>query len=421
MASRYLRAKRKERFFSLITAISLAGVALGTFSLTVALSVMSGFEQALRARLLAFTPRLTVTVKERQDGAFLDRLSRRLKGVAGITDAAPFAASKVLVVSSDLEGRPAYVSGATLRGLAPGQSPILGELSRALVAGSLRALAEPRQGAGRGRAAGEAGALPGAVLGESLALELGLRLGDPIIVVSPASLGTGLGGPRLERFAVVGLVYSGMYEFDASLVAVALERARFLLKGDPLLEQGVELRSRSLFAAPRLRRELQAELGGGYAVRDWTQANAPLFAALKLEKFTYFLVLLLMVLVAAFNIVATLAMVALERRREIAILSAMGARGSSVGLIFLCQGGLLGLVGTALGAGAGWAACLLIGRYHLIRLPADLFMVSSVPVRLSAANFLAVVGAALLLSLAAALLPALKARALSPVEVIRYE
>ena len=154
---------------------------------------------------------------------------------------------------------------------------------------------------------------------------------------------------------------------------------------------------------------------------DWTQANAALFSALKLEKFTYFLVLMLIVLVAAFNIVATLVMVVMERRKEIAILRAMGARAGSVAAIFLCEGAALGLTGTAVGVLGGFVTSFLIGKYHLIHLPADMFMVSAVPVRLYPINFLAVAAAAVVLCLGASLYPAFKARTLSPVEIIRYE
>jgi len=162
-------------------------------------------------------------------------------------------------------------------------------------------------------------------------------------------------------------------------------------------------------------------LGSGYEVKDWTQTNASLFSALKLEKFTYFLVLLLIVLVAAFNIVATLVMVVIERRKEIAILRAMGARARSIAAIFLAEGAALGVVGTVIGVGSGFLTSYLIGKYHLIHLPADVFMVSSVPVRLYASNFIAVAVASIALCIAAGLYPALQARALSPVEVIRYE
>jgi lipoprotein-releasing system permease protein len=263
--------------------------------------------------------------------------------------------------------------------------------------------------------------LPGAIVGKSLAFDLGLRVGDAIVVISPASLGAGAGAPRLRRFVIGGLFYSGMYEFDASLIFVALKDGQALLADDPQLERGLEVRVRSPFEAPTIGRQIAASAGAGFTVKDWTENNAALFSALKLEKLTYFLVLLLIVLVAAFNIVATLVMVVMERRKEIAILRAMGARARSIAWIFLCEGAALGVGGTAVGVLSGFTASYLIGKYHLIHLPADLFMVSAVPVRLYAVNFIAVAAAAVVLCLVGAIYPALRARSLSPVEVIRYE
>jgi lipoprotein-releasing system permease protein len=176
-----------------------------------------------------------------------------------------------------------------------------------------------------------------------------------------------------------------------------------------------------MFDAPLLRGRIEAIAGPEFQVNDWTQANAPLFSALKLEKFTYFMVLLLIVIVAAFNIIATLVMVVMERRKEIAILRAMGARAASVASIFLCEGAALGIIGTGIGVGAGYLTSFLIGKYHLIHLPADLFMVSAVPVRLYPINFVLVAIATIALCVLASIYPALQARSLSPVEVIRYE
>jgi lipoprotein-releasing system permease protein len=194
-----------------------------------------------------------------------------------------------------------------------------------------------------------------------------------------------------------------------------------LLENDPQLERGLEVRVRNLFDAPMLGSKIAKLAGPHYQVADWTQTDAPLFSALQLEKFTYFLVLLLIVLVAAFNIVATLVMVVMERRKEIAILRAMGARAASIATIFLCEGAALGVTGTSFGVLLGFAVSFLIGKYHLIHLPPDLFMVSVVPVRLYAVNFIAVAAAAIVLCMCGAIYPALQARALRPVEIIRYE
>jgi lipoprotein-releasing system permease protein len=327
----------------------------------------------------------------------------------------------VMAVSTNAEGVPAYVAGGVLRGVVAANNPVLTELKQTLLVGGLDALQRTYPATVADNGAKRSVNLPGAIIGDSLALELGIRVGDPMVLISPASLSGGIGAPRLRRFVVGGLFHSGMYQFDSSLIFVSLKDASALLADDPQLESGLEVRVRNLFDAPAIAARIAGIAGSGFTVTDWTQANAALFSALKLEKFTYFLVLMLIVLVAAFNIVATLVMVVMERRKEIAILRAMGARAGSVAAIFLCEGAALGLTGTAIGVLGGFVTSFLIGKYHLIHLPADMFMVSAVPVRLYPVNFLAVAAAAVVLCLGASLYPAFKARTLSPVEIIRYE
>jgi lipoprotein-releasing system permease protein len=417
---RYLRARRRQRFVSLIAVISLVGVTIGTFALTVVLSVMSGFQEDLRDRLLSFNPHVTVEHTGVNSGD-LTALQRRIAALPGVVGVAPFIASQVMMVSTTSMGAPGYVAGGTLRGVIAHDNPVLTELDRTLTAGSLAGLDRTYPFVLIDHGKKRTVQLPGAIVGKSLAFDLGLQLGDALVVISPASLGAGAGTPRLRRFVVSGFFYSGMYEFDAALIFVALKDGQALLADDPQLERGLEVRVGNLFDAPAIGRQIASMAGTDFVVKDWTENNAALFSALKLEKLTYFLVLLLIVLVAAFNIVATLVMVVMERRKEIAILRAMGARASSIAAIFLCEGAALGAGGTTLGVLGGFVVSWLIGKYHLIHLPPDLFMVSAVPVRLYAVNFIAVAAAAVLLCVIGAIYPALQARSLSPVEVIRYE
>jgi lipoprotein-releasing system permease protein len=416
---RYLRARRRERFVSLIAAISLAGVAIGTFALTVVLSVMSGFQEDLRARLLAFNPEITIDATGQQSE--LGGLEQKISSMPGVVGVAPFITSQVLAVSTTPSGLPAYVAGGTLRGVLAAHNPVLTELNSTLESGSLEALGQMHAITMVENGTRRTVQLPGMIMGKSLADELGLGIGDPVIIISPTSIGAGAGAPHLKRFIVAGLFHSGMYEYDSSLMFAPLNNSQALLADDPQLESGLEIRLHNLFDAPAIAAKIAALAGRTYVVADWSQTDAPLFSALKLEKFTYFLVLLLIVLVAAFNIVATLVMVVMERRKEIAILRAMGARAASIATIFLCEGAALGVVGTALGVTAGFVGSFLIGKYHLIHLPPDLFMVSVVPVRLYPFNFIAVAAAAIALCLCGAIYPALQARALRPVEIIRYE
>jgi len=415
---RYLRARRRERFVSLIALISLVGVAIGTFALTVVLAIMSGLQEDLRDRLLSFSPQITVMAAG-ATATSLPTLQRAVAAMPGVTGVAPFVSSQVMVVSTTPAGVPAYVSGGTLRAVVARDNPVLKDLQSTLTTGTLAGLEASYPVAVNDHGQQRVVQLPGAIIGEELAEDVGLRVGDPLIVISPASLGGGT--PRLRRFAVAGLFHSGMVEYDSSLIFVALGNGAALLADDPQVERGLELRVSNLFDAPGIARSIAARGGPMLHVSDWTQNDAPLFAALKLEKFTYFVVLLLIVLVAAFNIIATLVMVVMERRKEIAILRAMGARASSIASIFICEGAALGVGGTIIGVGSGLLVTFLIDRYHFIHLPADLFMISTLPVRLYPVNFIAVALAAIVLCLAGALYPALQARALRPVEVIRYE
>jgi len=405
---------------SLIAIISLAGIAIGTFTLSLALSVMSGFEKDLRARLLAFTPQVTV---ERGDGGVWNPgvLAKKIAAMPGVAAVAPFVTSQVMAVSSADSGAPGLVSGGILRGVEPHDNAVLKELKDTLENGTLADLETTHPVTVEDKGVKRQVELPGAIIGKSLAFELGVRPGDAVILISPASLGAGIGPPRLKRFVVTGFFHSGMFDFDSTLIFVALQDGRALLADDPSLESGLELRLVNMFEAPAIRDKIAAMAGRDFVVSAWTTANAPLFVALALEKMTYFLVLLLIVLVATFNIIATLVMVVMERRKEIAILRTMGARAASVAWIFLCEGAAVGVLGTAIGVDTGFAAAYLIGKYHLIRLPADMFMVSAVPVQLNPWNFVIVAAATIVLCMLAAIYPALKAARLSPVEVIRYE
>jgi lipoprotein-releasing system permease protein len=417
---RYLRARRRERFVSLIAIISLAGIAIGTFTLSVALSVMSGFEIDLRSRLLAFTPQITI---ERTDGGVWNpsELEKKIAAIPGVTASAPFVTSQVMAVSSTDSGAPGLVSGGILRGVQPHDNPVLTELKKTLESGTLSDLETTHPVTIVEKGVKRVVQLPGAIIGKSLAFELGVRPGDTVILISPASLGAGIGPPRLKRFVVTGFFHSGMYDFDSTLIFVALKDGRALLADDASLESGIEQRLRNMFDAPALRQQIAAMAGPDFEVKDWTTANAPLFAALSLEKFTYFMVLLLIVLVAAFNIIATLVMEVMERRKEIAIVRTMGALAASVAMIFMWQGAVVGVIGTVLGDGTGFVTSYLVGKYHLIHLPADMFMVSAVPVQLNVWNFVLVAVATIALCVLASVYPALQAARLRPVEVIRYE
>ncbi|MGH7839065.1 MAG: ABC transporter permease, partial [Candidatus Binataceae bacterium] len=221
---RYLRARRHERFVSLIALISLAGVAIGTFALTVVLAVMSGFEEDLRARLLAFTPEVAVTVGPGESGRIAG-LSARIAALPGISGVARFASSQVMLVSTTADGVPAYVAGGALRAVEARHNPVLRELETTLTAGSPAAMDQTFPVSVNDHGIKRMVQLPGAIIGDGLAEDLGVRVGEPVIVIAPASLGAG-STPRLRRFVVAGLFHSGMFEYDSSLIFVSLRNGQ---------------------------------------------------------------------------------------------------------------------------------------------------------------------------------------------------
>jgi len=409
---RYLRAKRKEAFISLITVISMLGVVIGVMTLNIVLSVMTGFEEDLRDRILGFNPQVIVlsfggTVSD------YPTVLQRIEKVPGVVAAAPFVYGQVMLSAQQ------NVTGAVVRGVLPKADGVT-DLQRHLKQGSVEALGEvhdvPLDD-------GKAGVvqLPGIIVGKDVARQLGLLVGDPVNVISPIATPTAVGMvPRVKRFVVVGLFDSGMAEYDSSLVYMDLANAqKFFDLGDKVT--GIEVRGTDLYRAKSIGDHIREVLGFPFRVRDWMEINHNLFSALQLEKTVYFIVLLLIVLVAAFNIVATLIMVVMEKRKDIAILKSMGATRSGVGRIFIFKGMIIGIVGTLLGNAGGYVACVLLKRYQFIELPKDVFYVNTVPVKMYPEYFLMVTGASLLICLLATVYPARQAARLAPVDVIRYE
>jgi lipoprotein-releasing system permease protein len=407
---RYLRSKRREAFVSLITLIATLGVGLGVMTLDIVLSVMSGFEEDLRDRILGFTPHLVIEADAgviRRD----DDLVERVRAVPGVVAAAPFVSGQVMLSSAN------EVAGGVLRGVTAESDAVL-DISAHLIDGSMDALAEKH--AVEAAEASSRVALPGIVLGRQLARRLAVRRGDALTVVAPQPMLTAIGPvPRVKRFVVVGVFESGMADFDATLAFVPLADAqRFFRLGSDV--NGVEVRVDDLDDAAAVGAQVAPVAGISYRVRDWMQSNQTLFSALRLETTVYSVVLFLIVLVAAFNIVATLVMVVMEKRKDIAVLKSLGATGGGVAAIFLWKGLIIGASGTLAGTVAGWGVCAALQRYG-IPLPPDVFYVSTVPVRMHAVHFLTVLTASLAICLLASVYPARRAAKLAPVDIIRYE
>jgi len=404
---RYTRAKRRNHFISFISLTSMLGIALGVTALITVLSVMNGFEKELRERILGMASHATVSAL---DGRLEDwRGAMKIaSGNDEVIGAAPFVRSEVML------SRAGRVSGALLRGVLPEHEPEVSEVAAKLVSGSLETLQSGEYGI---------------VLGVELARYLGVWKGDRITVVTPEAGITPAGIlPRLKRFTVIGLFEVGMYEYDRNLALIHLDDAGRLLRLDGAVS-GVRLKLRDLFQAPRVVREVAGMLGGAFTVSDWTREHANFFRAIQTEKRVMFIILLLIVAVAAFNIVSTLVMTVNDKQADIAILQTLGATPRSIMAVFIVQGALIGVVGTLLGLAGGIALALnvetlvpAIERLFGIRfLSPDVYYISDLPSDLHWSDVGRIALMSLVLSLLATLYPAWRASRTQPAEALRYE
>ncbi len=408
---RYLLARRSETFISLITVISILGVTISVITLNVTVAVMTGFEEAIRDRLLGVNAHILLF----KSGEYLDEyqeLIPKLMQEEGVQSVAPTVFGQAIITSGS------RVSGVVLRGIDPGEKDEgIVAIRRFITEGSLQGLKTLHKVQIKDRYV----ELPGVILGIRLAGQLGVMVGEPIQVLSPLGNPTPLGViPKVRRFVVAGLFDSGWSEYDSSLAYMYLSDAQqFFELGDVVTNIGI--RVKDVDQAQEIARRIQQGLGFPYMTEDWSRLWPNLFSALRLERWVYILVLLLMVLIAAFNIISTLIMMVMEKRRDIAILQSMGATRRGIRRIFLIKGCVIGAVGTVLGVVLGLGICLLIQRYQFIELPRDVFLVSTVPVSISAGYFVLVAGASFLICLLASIYPARQAARLDPVEIIRYE
>ncbi|MBW1708681.1 MAG: lipoprotein-releasing ABC transporter permease subunit [Deltaproteobacteria bacterium] len=407
IAWRYFKAKRKQAFISLITVISLAGVAVGVAALIVVLSVMSGVQETWKEKILGVNSHVVILKYGRSMENYKEMLPE-VREVKGVLSAEPFIYSQVML--SALGG----VSGAILRGVDPVLTGQVGHLSKSITSGRLSELA--------GKAGSPGEDLGTIILGQELARTLGVILGDTIKVISPMGKITPLGGrtPQTRNFKVVGLFKSGMYEYDSTLVYVSLSQAQDFLNLGPTVT-GLEVKVNDIYMADKIKGAILQRLGQGYWARDWMEMNRNLFWALKLEKFAMFVILLLIVLVAAFNIVSTLIIVVMEKAKDIAILKSMGATGFSIMKIFVFQGLVIGVIGTLFGLAGGVLLCDVLRRYQFIKIPRDIYYIDTLPVRMEAPDVILVILMAVVISFLATLYPAWRASRLKPVEALRYE
>jgi lipoprotein-releasing system permease protein len=398
---RYLKAKRKQAFISIITLFSLAGIALGVTTLIVVLAVITGTEEEMKDRILGINAHIVVL----RHGDSLDDFRatmREVEAVPGVISVAPFLYSQVIMSGKG------GASGAVLRGLDPELAAKDESFLRNLVGGGLAGL--------------DGDGLPGIILGRNLAESLKVDLDDVVRVVVPQgdSVEEGLRSPLVRRFRLAGLMESGMHDFDSTLAYVSLAQAQTILGvGDTV--SALEVKVDDVYRSGQIRDAIIARLGLTYWARDWTQMNRNLFAALALQKQVMFIILCLTILVAAFNIVATLIMVVMEKTRDIAILKSMGATPVSIMKIFVFQGLTIGCSGTVLGLLGGLVVSKLLTRYQFIDLPNDVYYLSTIPTRLVFTEVATVAAAAVAISFLATLYPAWQASRFNPVEALRYE
>ena len=404
IGGRYLRARRKQAFISLITILSTAGVAVGVMALIVVIAVMAGAQSEFRSRILGVQSH---AVLMRYGGEFSDypQVMRQIEQEENVVATRPFILTQVMLRS------PTGLSGAVLKGVAP---PTAIENSIQGIGEALAILYAEDTGGRTTR-----GAAP-VVLGRELGRKLGVVRGDTLYVISFRGVVSPMGHvPSMKRFHVAGFFESGMYQFDEAYAFVRLKDAQRILKlGDTV--SGIEIRVDDIYKADQIAKRISARLGFPYRTQDWMQMNANLFFALRLEKVAMFVILTLIVLVAAFNIASTLIMMVMEKTKDIAILKAMGATNRHIMRIFVIKGMVIGFAGTLLGVGLGTLLCAILKRYPFIKLPGDVYYFTSLPVQLQAMDVISIALAAIGICFVATLYPARQAARLNPVDAIRY-
>jgi lipoprotein-releasing system permease protein len=403
VAVRYLLARRKQAFISLISLVSTAGVAVGVMATIVALALMTGLQGELRDRIVGASAH-AYAWKLGEGGIADYRAERdRLREVPGVLGAAPAILGKALISAG---GGEAFI---TLKGIDPVLEGEVTEIAAAVGSGSLAALDEA-----------DGDPVDRIVIGQVLAAQLGAFVGDRVTVLTPHGTLSPMGlMPRPRRLEVAGIFSLGLHEFDAAYGFVSLDVAKRLLGKDRV--DFMQLRVDDIYAAPEIARRVTETLGPDYLTQDWADMNRALFSALTLEKMAIAITIGLIVMVAALNIVASLILLVMEKSRDIAILKTMGASARSVTRIFMLQGLIIGLIGTGVGALGGYVLSTVADRYRLVRIPMDVYQVSHVPFTVLAVDFTVVVLAAIVICFVATIYPSRQAARLDPVEALRYE
>ena len=400
---RYLKTKKRYGTVSLNTFISIAGVVIGVATSIITLSVMTGFQGYFRDKILSAIPHIVVMeysgVGVKDEKALQEKIDR----VPHVVATTPFTISQAMLTSKD------RVQGVVVRGIDPETEGKVTSLEKNTIEGSLRELEAPRR------------KLPGIVIGEDLARKFGAALGDTITMVNPIGEETAMGMvPKMRKFELVGIFDAGMYDYNTGFAYISLLEAQKFFDM-PGRVSGIEGRVDEIYRADKIADEIRSVVGYPYYTRNWIEMNKNFFSALKLEKIGMSLILIVIIIVASFNIVGTLTMIVMEKNREIAILKSMGAPSRSIMSIFMFAGLVIGSVGTAIGALIGYGAVAVITRSGVISLPKDVYQVSHLPLSITGLDILFICVTALGISFLATLYPSWQAAKQDPVEVLRYE
>ena len=411
---RYLRAKRRNRTISFNTLISILGVTIGVAALIATLGIMTGFKEDLQSKILGTNSHIIITTRTGETIKDYAALTEKVAAVPEVVAATPFIFKQVLLTSESGS------HGVVLRGVDVQREKTVTEIAKNLKSGTLDELDRlaPADRVSTGPS-DKPPLLPGIIIGKELSLRLSVFPGDRLNVVSPVGPISALGLiPKVRSYRVVGVFESGMYEYDSSLVYVSIKQAQeFFNMGDTVT--GIEVKVADIFAADRIAQAIEHTIGFPYWARDWMKLNKNLFSALKLEKFMMFILLVLVVIVASFNIVSTLTMIVVEKHREIAILKAMGATGQAVTRIFMLNGLVIGIVGTVIGIPLGYSFCWAIQTFYA--LPGDVYYLSRIPVNIKIVDVVTVAVSAITITFLATLHPCRQAARLDPAEALRYE